>query len=43
MPLSSYHGTKINKLMNANEIFDLAQIFVQNGITKIRLTGGEPL
>lgn len=43
MPLSSYHGTKSNKLMNANEIFSLAQIFVQNGITKIRLTGGEPL
>ena len=29
--------------MSANEIFDLTQIFVQNGITKIRLTGGEPL
>jgi cyclic pyranopterin phosphate synthase len=29
--------------MNANEIFELAQIFVQNGVTKIRLTGGEPL
>ena len=43
MPLSSYHGTKSNKLMTANEIFELAQIFVQNGITKIRLTGGEPL
>jgi cyclic pyranopterin phosphate synthase len=43
MPLSSYHGTKSNKLMNANEIFELAQIFVQNGVTKIRLTGGEPL
>lgn len=29
--------------MNAHEIFELAQLFVQNGITKIRLTGGEPL
>jgi molybdenum cofactor biosynthesis protein A len=43
MPLSSYHGTKSNKLMNASEIFELAHIFVQHGVTKIRLTGGEPL
>lgn len=43
MPLSTYHGTKSNKLMNANEIFELAHIFVQHGVTKIRLTGGEPL
>lgn len=43
MPLSTYHGTKSNKLMSADEIFNLASIFVQNGITKIRLTGGEPL
>ncbi len=43
MPLSTYHGTKSNKLMNASEIFELAHIFVQHGVTKIRLTGGEPL
>lgn len=43
MPLNSYHGTKSNKLMSAQEIYDLAQIFVENGVTKIRLTGGEPL
>lgn len=43
MPLSTYHGTKSNKMMNANEIFELAHLFVQNGVTKIRLTGGEPL
>ncbi|PIF30536.1 cyclic pyranopterin monophosphate synthase subunit MoaA [Flavobacterium sp. 9] len=30
-------------LMTADEIFDLAQIFVENGVDKIRLTGGEPL
>lgn len=29
--------------MQADEIFALAKLFVQNGITKIRLTGGEPL
>lgn len=30
-------------LMNAKEIFEIASIFVSQGITKIRLTGGEPL
>ena len=43
MPLSSYHGTNSNQLMSADEIFKLAQIFTNNGVTKIRLTGGEPL
>jgi cyclic pyranopterin phosphate synthase len=43
MPLSNYHGTKGNKLMSANEIYALAKLFVDKGINKIRLTGGEPL
>ncbi|WP_289661735.1 GTP 3',8-cyclase MoaA [Flavobacterium panacagri] len=30
-------------LMTAEEIFSIAQTFVQNGVDKIRLTGGEPL
>lgn len=30
-------------LMTADEIFSMAQIFVENGVDKIRLTGGEPL
>nr|WP_294789139.1 GTP 3',8-cyclase MoaA [uncultured Flavobacterium sp.] len=30
-------------LMTAEEIFAIAQTFVQNGVNKIRLTGGEPL
>jgi len=30
-------------LMTAEEIFAVAQIFVENGVDKIRLTGGEPL
>ncbi|MDQ6470657.1 GTP 3',8-cyclase MoaA [Flavobacterium sp. LHD-80] len=30
-------------LMTADEIFGIAQTFVQNGVDKIRLTGGEPL
>ena len=32
-----------SKLMTADEIFKIAQTFVSFGITKIRLTGGEPL
>jgi len=30
-------------LMTADEIFSIARIFVENGVDKIRLTGGEPL
>ncbi|MEO7976755.1 GTP 3',8-cyclase MoaA [Flavobacterium sp.] len=30
-------------LMTADEIFAIAQTFVENGVHKIRLTGGEPL
>ena len=30
-------------LMTYEEIFTLAQLFVKHGVTKIRLTGGEPL
>jgi len=43
MPLSTYHGTKTNKLMTAQEIYELAHLFVNQGVNKIRLTGGEPL
>ena len=43
MPLSTNHPTGNSKLMSASEIFQLAQFFVQQGINKIRLTGGEPL
>jgi len=31
------------ELMTANEIYEIAKIFVANGVNKIRLTGGEPL
>ena len=30
-------------IMNFDEIYDIAKTFVDNGVTKIRLTGGEPL
>lgn len=37
------HFMPSDLLMSSQEIFELATIFVKNGITKIRLTGGEPL
>jgi len=43
MPEEDYEFTKASKLMQAAEIETLAKIFVQEGVTKIRLTGGEPL
>ncbi|MBT8303592.1 MAG: radical SAM protein, partial [Bacteroidia bacterium] len=30
-------------LMNSEELFEIAKIFVEAGVNKIRLTGGEPL
>lgn len=30
-------------LMNADEVYEIAKVFVANGVNKIRLTGGEPL
>ncbi len=30
-------------LMTADELFQIAKLFVEEGVTKIRLTGGEPL
>ena len=43
MPAAGVPLTPKNQLMQADEIFDLAKIFVDNGVDKIRLTGGEPL
>jgi len=43
MPDERFSATPSQKLMQPNEIVDLAKIFVNWGITKIRLTGGEPL
>jgi len=43
MPEEDYQFTPVSKLMQANEIEALAKIFVQEGVKKIRLTGGEPL
>ncbi len=43
MPEDDYDFTPASRLMQPDEIETLAKIFVEQGITKIRLTGGEPL
>ena len=43
MPEEEYEFTKQANLMQADEIESLAKTFVQLGVNKIRLTGGEPL
>jgi cyclic pyranopterin phosphate synthase len=43
MPEEEYKFTPTSKLMQADEIIALAKIFVEQGVNKIRLTGGEPL
>lgn len=42
MPEENYDFTPHSKLMQADEIDTIAKIFVKHGVTKIRLTGGEP-
>ncbi|MBR9999382.1 MAG: GTP 3',8-cyclase MoaA [Cyclobacteriaceae bacterium] len=43
MPEEEYDFTPSSRLMQADEIRSLAGIFVDLGVKKIRLTGGEPL
>lgn len=43
MPEEDYDFMPAESRMQANEIASLAASFVQMGVTKIRLTGGEPL
>ena len=43
MPEEDYDFTPATRLMQLSEIEALARIFVSEGVTKIRLTGGEPL
>ncbi|HSV12552.1 MAG TPA: GTP 3',8-cyclase MoaA [Hanamia sp.] len=42
MPKEAYDFTPASRLMQPDEIFSLAKIFVDEGVKKIRLTGGEP-
>lgn len=43
MPDEDYDFAPASRLMQTHEIEALAKIFVQHGVNKIRLTGGEPL
>ncbi|MBA4167648.1 MAG: radical SAM protein, partial [Chitinophagaceae bacterium] len=43
MPEEEYAFTPAARLMQPEEILLLARTFVAEGVTKIRLTGGEPL
>jgi len=43
MPESGVILTPKSQLMTTEEVIDMASLFVKHGVTKIRLTGGEPL
>lgn len=43
MPEESYNFMPSSRLMQANEIEAISKVFVDSGVDKIRLTGGEPL
>ena len=43
MPAEGLNLTPRSHLMTYEEIYTIAKTFVQQGVTKIRLTGGEPL
>jgi cyclic pyranopterin phosphate synthase len=43
MPDEKYSFAPASKLMQPDEIETIAKLFVAQGVTKIRLTGGEPL
>jgi cyclic pyranopterin phosphate synthase len=43
MPLDEYEWIDKREILTFEEIARLAQLFVQMGVEKIRLTGGEPL
>ena len=43
MPEDGVPLTEPSKLLSADELVKIAKLFVDEGVTKIRLTGGEPL
>lgn len=43
MPENGVPLTPKSDIMTADEILEIASVFVKHGVTKIRLTGGEPL
>jgi cyclic pyranopterin phosphate synthase len=42
MPAEGVKLTAQQNLLKTDEIIHLAELFVKQGVTKIRLTGGEP-
>ena len=42
MPEEGIDLSPVGKILTNEEVLRLASLFVRNGITKIRLTGGEP-
>lgn len=42
MPSDGIELSPTGKLLTNEEVLRLATLFVRNGVTKIRLTGGEP-
>lgn len=42
MPEEGVELTPSSSLLSTDEVIRLATLFVRNGVTKIRLTGGEP-
>lgn len=42
MPAGGVQLTAKDKLLTTSEIVQIASIFVEEGVDKIRLTGGEP-
>ncbi len=43
MPADGIQLSPRSHIMNFDEIYDIAKLFVSHGVSKIRLTGGEPL
>ena len=43
MPENGVDLTPQERLLSSDEILRLSEVFVKEGVTKIRLTGGEPL
>src|ERR687891_1038156 len=43
MPLDEYEWLEKSEILSFEEITRLARLFIQLGVEKIRLTGGEPL
>ena len=43
MPEDGVELTPSSALLSTSEVVKLASLFVSQGVTKIRLTGGEPL